>query len=66
MARYRMTGGYRKVYCWPHADLAIAPNSARCGSRYAPTSMGKTDIELHSMYERLMSETRAVRVVGSR
>ncbi len=26
----------------------------------------ETDIELHSMYEQLMSETRAVRAVGAR
>src|SRR6266581_270989 len=67
LARYRMTGGYRKGCCSPRAELATAPNLARCGSRYALTTMGKLDIELHSMYEWLMSETRAVgAAVGGR
>src|SRR6266568_2543998 len=28
LARYRMTGGYRKGCCSPRAELATAPNSA--------------------------------------
>jgi hypothetical protein len=34
-------------YCSPRAELATALNSARCGSRCAPTSMGEIDIELY-------------------
>src|SRR5437879_723583 len=65
LARCRRIGRCRKGSCSPRAELATPPNTARWQQVRAYLD-GDTDIELHSMYERLMSETRGAARGGGR
>ena len=60
-----MTGGYRKGCARRARNWRLHPtqSSVAAGARLRRRG---NDIELHSMYERLMSETRAAVAVGGR